>query len=154
MANFQEILNFWFGSPDRSNYGKPRAVWFSKNAEFDRQVKTRFLSDYELAASGKLNHWQDRRESCLALIILCDQFPGNMFGDRPKAFASDPQALGFAEYAVKRGFARQKLPVQRWFFYLPFQRSTAGCDRLVYQFYNQLVHQTIVRSVRDCVSLR
>ncbi|XWK88796.1 MAG: DUF924 family protein [Phormidium sp.] len=123
MANFQEILNFWFGTPDRSNYGKPRDVWFSKNSEFDQQVKTRFLSDYELAASGKLNYWQDHPESCLALIILCDQFPRNMFRDRPKAFATDPQALAFAQYAVEREFDRQFIPVKRWFFYLPFEHS-------------------------------
>lgn len=123
MANFQEILNFWFGTPEQPNYGKPRDVWFSKNLEFDRQVKTKFLSDYELAASGKLNHWQDNPETCLALILLCDQFPRNMFRDRPKAFATDSQALGFAEYAVTRGFDRQFIPVQRWFFYLPFEHS-------------------------------
>ncbi|MFB2896547.1 DUF924 family protein [Aerosakkonemataceae cyanobacterium BLCC-F50] len=123
MANFQEILNFWFGTPDRSNYGKPRNIWFSRNSEFDQLVKTRFLSDYELAASGNLNHWQDLPESCLAFIILCDQFPRNMFRDRPKAFATDPQALALAQYAVERGFDRQFLPVQRWFFYLPFQHS-------------------------------
>lgn len=123
MANFQEILNFWFGTPTQLNYGKPRDVWFSKNSDFDQQVKTRFLSDYELAASGKLNHWQDVAESCLALIILCDQFPRNMFRDRPKSFATDRQALAFAQYAVEREFDRQFIPVKRWFFYLPFQHS-------------------------------
>lgn len=63
MAKFQEILNFWFGTSDRPHYGKPRDVWFSKNSEFDQQVKTRFLSDYELAASGKLNNCQDNIKS-------------------------------------------------------------------------------------------
>jgi uncharacterized protein (DUF924 family) len=81
------------------------------------------LSTYRQAAEGKLNHWQEQPLSCLALIILLDQFPRNIFRDRPQAFATDAQALEFAQYAVDRGFDRQLLPVQRWFIYLPLEHS-------------------------------
>ncbi len=119
----QAILDFWFGKPEARNYGKPRKYWFSKRQEFDEEIRSRFLSTYRQAAEGKLNHWQEQPLSCLALIILLDQFPRNMFRDRPQAFATDARALEFAQYALTRGFDRQLLPVQRWFIYLPLEHS-------------------------------
>ncbi|MBE9167389.1 DUF924 domain-containing protein [Pleurocapsales cyanobacterium LEGE 06147] len=119
----KSILDFWFGKPEDKNYGKPRKYWFSKSQEFDEEIRSRFLSTYRQAAEGKLNHWQQQPLSCLALIILLDQFPRNLFRDRPQAFATDDLALGFAQYALVHGFDRQLLPVQRWFIYLPFEHS-------------------------------
>ena len=120
---FQEILNFWFGKPSDRDYGKPRKFWFVKNREFDLQVRSRFLTTYKRAATGQLDYWQELPSSCLALIIVLDQFPRNMFRDRPEAFATDSLALKFAQYAVNNDFDCQLLPVQRWFIYLPFEHS-------------------------------
>lgn len=122
-ASAQAVLNFWFGSPEDLDYGKPRQVWFQKNPEFDTEIRSRFLSLYEQAAQGKLNSWQNSPESCLALILLLDQFPRNLFRDQPKMFASDDQALAVAQYAVEQGYDQQLLDVQRWFIYLPFEHS-------------------------------
>lgn len=123
MAGVEEILGFWFGQPGEAGYGKPRKVWFVKEPAFDQEVRLRFLGDYELAAAGKLEDWQSTPAGCLALVILLDQFPRNMFRNQPKAFATDSQALAVAQYAVAQGFDRQMLPVQRWFIYLPFEHS-------------------------------
>ena len=123
MSRVEEILNFWFGRPETEEYGKPRKVWFVKKAEFDEEIRDRFESDCELAASGKLDIWQESADSCLALILLLDQFPRNLFRGTPRAFATDPQALAAARNAVDRGFDRHFLPVRRWFLYLPFEHA-------------------------------
>ncbi len=123
MAQFQEILEFWFTKSDEADYGKSDKVWFVKDTKFDEEVRSRFLNTYQQAVSGKLNSWQESPLSCLALIILLDQFPRNMFRDQPQAFATDEQALKFAQYAVERNFDQQLLPIQRWFIYLPFEHS-------------------------------
>jgi uncharacterized protein (DUF924 family) len=129
MSQFQEILNFWFGHRDESSYGKPRQFWFASDREFDIAVRSHFQTDYELAASGKLDEWKNSPQSCLALIILLDQIPRNMFRGEPKAFATDSQALSAAKHAVNRGFDGELLPVQRWFIYLPFEHSENLADQ-------------------------
>ena len=123
MSQAKEILDFWFGKPDEADYGKPRKVWFIKNPEFDKEVRSRFLYDYQQAAAGQLDDWKESPLTCLALIILLDQFPRNIFRGQPQAFATDPQALAYAKYAVKRGFYKKLLPIQREFVYLPFEHS-------------------------------
>lgn len=123
-----EILNFWFGNPEENNYGKPRQVWFSKNDEFDAAVQG-FLPAYQYAAAGELDDWQSQPLDCLALILLLDQIPRNLFRHRPQAFATDAKALSVAKSAVARGFDRDLLPVQRWFLYLPFEHSENSADQ-------------------------
>ncbi|MES1024740.1 DUF924 family protein [Gloeocapsa sp. BRSZ] len=123
MSQVDEILTFWFGQPNTAEYGKQRAFWFTKSAEFDREVRERFLSDYEQAAAHQLNAWKEAPRSCLALILLLDQIPRNIFRGTPQAFATDTAALAAAQYAVAQGFDRELLNVQRWFIYLPFEHS-------------------------------
>ena len=123
MSPVNEILNFWFGKPEDADYGKIRKFWFTKNPEFDQEVRSRFLLVYQQAAAGQLDDWKTSPHSCLALIILLDQFPRNIFRSQPQAFATDPQALSLAQYAVTQGFEQQLLPVQRWFIYMPFEHS-------------------------------
>lgn len=123
MSRVDEILDFWFGRPDEAIYGKQRSFWFTKKPQFDQEVRTRFLTDYEQAVAGQLDHWKESPKSCLALIILLDQFPRNMFRGTAQAFARDPQALSAAQHAVANGFDQELLTVQRWFVYLPFEHS-------------------------------
>ena len=123
MSKFQGILDFWFGKPDEEEYGKPRKVWFIKNPDFDKEVRSRFLSDYQKAAAGELDDWKNSPLSCLALILLLDQFSRNMFRGQSQAFATDSQALAAAKHAVERGFDKELLPIQRWFIYMPFEHS-------------------------------
>lgn len=123
MSTAEGILEFWFGNPTDADYGESRKVWFIKNLEFDQEVRSRFLNDYQQAASGQLNHWKVSPQGCLALIILLDQFPRNMFRGQPQAFATDPQALIYAKYTVAQGFDKELLPIQRQFIYLPFEHS-------------------------------
>jgi len=123
MSQPQHILNFWFGQPSDASYGKPRQVWFSKQPEFDLEIRNQFLPDYTQAAAGELDEWRHSSDSSLALILLLDQFPRNMFQGTPQAFATDWQALSIAQYAVAQDYDSQLLPVQRWFIYFPFEHS-------------------------------
>lgn len=123
MSQANTILDFWFGSPEQASYGKARQAWFIKRPEFDLEVRSRFISDYEQAAAGMLDEWKNSPLSCLALILLLDQFPRNMFRNTMQAFATDWQALSTAEYAIAQGYDRDLLPVQRWFIYCPFEHS-------------------------------
>ena len=125
MREAEEVLNFWFGAPTEpgSEYGQQRKEWFVKNPDFDRQIRTRFLSLYEQAATGHLNHWREDPRSCLALILLLDQFSRNMFRGTPQAFATDPQALAAAQLAIARQYRQQLIPVEEMFLYLPLEHS-------------------------------
>jgi uncharacterized protein (DUF924 family) len=123
MSQAKEILDFWFGSPNEADYGKPKSFWFKKKPEFDEELQIRFLTDYQKAAAGYLDEWVTSADSCLALILLLDQFPRNMFRDTPQAFATDWEALSAAQHAIAQGYDQKLLPVQRWFIYLPFEHS-------------------------------
>lgn len=119
----KEILDFWFGREDEEGYGEFRGEWFQQNEEFDRQVRDRFLEDYERAARGKYDGWQHEPESCLALVILLDQFPRNLFRGDARTHATDDKALGISHEAVHKGFDRKLAPFQRHFLYMPFMHS-------------------------------
>ncbi|KAB8314352.1 DUF924 domain-containing protein [Tolypothrix campylonemoides VB511288] len=125
MSRVNKILDFWFGKKDEEDYGKNRAIWFTKDPDpnFDWEIQARFMEDYEKAAAGKLDQWKETPHSCLALILLLDQFPRNMFRGNPRAFATDPQALSLAQYAIAKGFDWELPKIQRWFIYLPFEHS-------------------------------
>lgn len=119
--NAAEVLLFWFGP--ESERGKRHKHWFEKSEAFDREVRERFLSLYEGAARGDLEHWKDRHDDCLALILVLDQFPRNMFRGTAHAFATDAAALAAARHSLAQGYDRAFLPVERLFAYLPFEHS-------------------------------
>jgi uncharacterized protein (DUF924 family) len=123
-----EVLLFWFGGPGEQ--GKRHKRWFEKSEAFDREVLERFLGAYEEAAAGRLARWKDTPRDCLALILLLDQFPRNMFRGTPRAFAADPLALEAARHAVAQAYDRSLLPVERLFAYLPFEHSEALADQV------------------------
>jgi uncharacterized protein (DUF924 family) len=115
------LIKFWReAGPDR---------WFNKDTAFDDEIRKKFLSTYEAAAAGRLQDWEMTDDGTLALLILLDQFPRNMFRGDKRTFATDPMALGIARRAVARGFD-QKVPAElRGFFYLPFEHSESMADQ-------------------------
>jgi uncharacterized protein (DUF924 family) len=119
----REILDFWFGRESEEGYGEFREVWFTKDPEFDREVRDRFEGTHEEATVGRLEHWKDEAHSCLALIILLDQFPRNMFRGDPKTYATDDKARETARHAVEHAYDRELTPYGRLFVYLPFEHS-------------------------------
>jgi uncharacterized protein (DUF924 family) len=123
----REVLRFWFGSGETS--GDRRSHWFAKDGAFDVLIRSRFMALHEEAAAGVLAGWKDDARSCLALIVLLDQFPRNMFRASARAFAADPLALETARHAVARGYDAGMRPVERMFVYLPFEHSEALADQ-------------------------
>jgi uncharacterized protein (DUF924 family) len=120
MERVDEILKFWFG--DGSDPEHERR-WFAQDDGFDETCRTGFLADHERAAGGELDSWKESPSSALALILLLDQFPRNIFRGTPRAFATDPKARAVAKDAVAREFDLALPPVRRPFIYLPFQHS-------------------------------
>jgi len=102
--------------------------WFEKDAAFDDDIRRRFLKLHEAASTGKLTDWEGNAEGALALLILLDQFPRNMFRGQGRAFASDPLALAIASRAILNGFDGA-FPDLRGFFYLPFEHSENLADQ-------------------------
>src|SRR3989442_15997480 len=120
---FSVVLDFWFGAPDSRERGRPRKAWFQKSEIFDAEIRRRFLATWEFAERGELERWQATPLASLALIIVLDQFPRNMFRGTARAFSSDSPALAAARSMTERGFDRVLLPAGRLFVYLPFEHA-------------------------------
>lgn len=117
-----DILQFWFLDTAPS-------TWFHVNADFDASVRTRFHKAYDMGRQGLFDAWQNNADGALALIVLLDQFPRNMFRGTPAAFATDAQALVIARQAVKAGLDQVHPPIRRRFMYLPFEHSENLMDQ-------------------------
>lgn len=111
-----DILDFWFSEHAKAN-------WFVRSEAFDAEIRTRFLSTLEQAQHGELEGWSKDAQGALALTILLDQFPRNLFRNSSRAFASDAKALATTKAAIAQGFDLQLSSEQRQFFYLPFMHS-------------------------------
>ncbi len=122
-----EILAFWFG--EGRDHGKSRREWFRKDPVFDDEIRRRFLAGYELAASGTLSQWESHAQHCLALIVMLDQFPRNMFRGSHRAFMTDAVAREATRHALDNGFDRELKPVERQFVYLPLEHSESLADQ-------------------------
>jgi uncharacterized protein (DUF924 family) len=130
MSRVEAIIKFWFGAAGSENYGCYRPWWFLASPETDRHIQKSFTNDYEFAAAGYLDGWQGWPWSCLALILLLDQIPRNLFRGQPETFATDAMALEIAKQAILNGVDQEFLPVQRWFFYLPLEHSENLADQI------------------------
>lgn len=114
----RELLKFWFEESGPE-------LWFAKSDEFDRTIRERFFAHYEAAALGDHDDWQDSGAGCVALCLLLDQFPRNLFRDDTRAFATDTKALEIARHAIAAGLDMEEGVSRdmRKFLYLPFEHS-------------------------------
>jgi uncharacterized protein (DUF924 family) len=128
----QQVLDFWFGTPRDPagpERGRARAAWFTKDPTFDARIQGRFGALVDEARAGGLSDWVAEPHSALALLLVCDQFPRNIYRDRPEAFSLDVRALALAREMVARGWDVGLLPVERLFAYLPFEHSESIDDQ-------------------------
>jgi uncharacterized protein (DUF924 family) len=117
-----EILTFWReAGPDR---------WYEKDEVFDADMRCRFLEVWRRAAAGGLSSWEASDEGALALTIVLDQFPRNMFRGDAQAYASDALARQVAGRALERGADARIEPALREFLYMPFMHSEYLADQL------------------------
>jgi uncharacterized protein (DUF924 family) len=103
--------------------------WYRKDVAFDREIAARFLGAHEAAAAGRLAGWEATPDGALALLLLLDQFPRNMFRGSARAFATDPVARAIADRAIAHGFDTSVAGAERAFFYLPFEHSETLADQ-------------------------
>ena len=116
-----QVLHVWReAGPDK---------WFAHDAPFDAHIRVTFLSVYEAAAAGQLAAWEATAEGSLALVIVLDQFPRNMFRATPQAFTTDAAARAAANRALKRGYDQDVAEIMRGFFFLPFTHSEDLADQ-------------------------
>jgi uncharacterized protein (DUF924 family) len=123
------LLDFWFGPPGAPARGQQRDLWWRKDPAFDDALHRLFGPAQATAASGRLAHLAKTPEGALALVILLDQIPRNIFRGDPRCYASDGLACATAADAIARGFDRSLSAVERMFLYMPFEHSERGADQ-------------------------
>jgi len=114
-----EVLAFWFGEAP----GPSREAWFRKDPAFDASMRGQFGFLHAQAAAGGLQDWEGAPECALALVVVLDQFSRNLYRNDARAFAQDARALALARKAVENGWDLARKPVERQFFYLPFEHA-------------------------------
>lgn len=117
-----QLLDYWI------NEVGP-AGWYAGGEALDADITARFRDEWIAAAEGGRNHWKNTPEGALALVILCDQFPRNMFRGQARAFATDPLARRVARHAIRRDFDLAITGNERHFFYMPFMHSESLSDQ-------------------------
>ncbi len=119
-----EVLKFWLDEvgPDG---------WYAGGEELDRKITERYLTLWEEGRAGGLTHWRTTAKGTLALVIVLDQFPRNMFRGSSKSFATDQQARATAKWALQRGLDRYIARPQRQFFYMPLEHSESAADQAI-----------------------
>lgn len=125
----ERLLDRWFGPPGDPGREAARQIWFESTPEFDAALRTEFLADHEDAAAGRLASWEASAEGALALVLLLDQIPRNIFRGSLRAYANDALARAAADRALARGFDRAVPCAWRGFFYLPFEHSEDLADQ-------------------------
>ena len=116
LSNISKVLSFWF------DHGEGLEKWFKPSPKVDRECRT--WEPFVLAArSGSLSSWIQTADGTLALLLLLDQLPRNIYRGTPQAYSSDPQALSLSLDAIARGVDRQVLLERQMFFYLPIMHQ-------------------------------
>ena len=116
-----DILGFWRSAGP--------AKWYAKSDAFDAAIRLKFEPVHHAAARGRYDGWTETAEGALALLILLDQFPRNLYRGSGHAFATDGKARAVARAAIERGFHLQVDPELRQFFLLPFEHSENLADQ-------------------------
>jgi uncharacterized protein (DUF924 family) len=120
-ATPQDVITFWSAAGP--------AKWFAKSDAFDAAIRLKFEPVHHAAAQGKYDLWGATTEGSLALLLLLDQFPRNLYRNSAHAFATDGKARQAARAAIESGHDRMAEPLLRQFFYLPFEHSENLADQ-------------------------
>jgi uncharacterized protein (DUF924 family) len=116
-----DVVKFWVeAGPKR---------WFAKDDAFDADIRAKFEALHHSAARGEEDRWASDAEGAMALLLLLDQFPRNLYRGSAHAFATDPLARKIAAAAIADGHDQASAPSLRPFFYLPFSHSEAPADQ-------------------------
>ncbi|UXY16908.1 DUF924 domain-containing protein [Chitiniphilus purpureus] len=128
VAEPAQVLAFWFDTP-QAQATLWRSVWFERDDAFDAGIRQRFSATLEAALAGSLDHWARSAAGALALVIVLDQFPRNLFRGEARAFAGDAAARRIATSLLAQGWQRELTAVQQMFAYLPFEHAECLADQ-------------------------
>lgn len=143
METADAIHEFWFGTDadDAKAAEQKKKLWWSKDTAVDDIIAQRFEKSTLAAADGSLDSWQTTPRGLLALILLTDQFPRNMYRGTPNSFAYDHVALQLSLQALEQGVDQLLRPIERVFVYLPLEHSESIADQeRAVQLFAQLVN--------------
>ena len=112
----QQIIEFWFSDRIKNQ-------WFSSTPELDKEIFRKYGSIFDDASIGMLDDWMNDPEGSLALIILLDQFPLNMFRGQAKSFQTERKAIEVAFNAINNKYDQKLERDKRVFLYMPFMHS-------------------------------
>ena len=121
----EDVLQFWFGdeSSDDRVAATQSNLWWGHATETDDEIRRRFGSLVESAADGELDQWAETARGRLALIILLDQFPRNVYRGTARAYATDARARELSVRGMEKGDDKQLRPIERVFLYIPLEHS-------------------------------
>ena len=146
----ENVLTFWFGGTDLTRDIELRDVWFRSTPEFDADIHARFGDTTKAAAAGELDHMRADREGCMALTILLDQFPRNLYRDTAMAFAADPKARAVARHVLDNDFHEDFSFWPRVFAFLPLEHSEDLADQeLSVELLGSLGDETAAKAAID-----
>ena len=112
----EEVIDYWFSD-------RMRKSWFSSTVELDREIKQRFEIVWEQARIGELDGWKSSASGALALVIILDQFPLNMFRGEAKGFSTESKAIEVSLYAIEKGYDKELAAEQLGFLFMPLMHS-------------------------------
>lgn len=113
---YKDIIDFWFDENSKK-------VWFNSTPVFDAELKEKFEETYLAARDGELSAWEANAEGILALVILFDQFPLNMYRGDVKSFSTEQRSRDLALTAIEKGLDKDLSNEQKSFLYMPFMHS-------------------------------
>ena len=139
----EDILQFWFADiGDGFDAAQQNKLWFLGGIDADDRIRERFGPIAEQALAGGLSRWKGLPEGIMALIILLDQFPRNIFRGQAKAFSGDSQAKQLVHWGLKEGMDKRLTYMQRSFFYMPLEHSEDLEDQILsVQLFEQLLEE-------------
>jgi uncharacterized protein (DUF924 family) len=140
----QAILDFWFGDTarDPARAAAREGFWFGASEAADTEVRERFAAAIDAAARGELAHWANAPHTALALVVVLDQFPRNVWRGSARAFAHDAEALDAARAAIAAGHLDRLAPIEQAFLVLPYQHD----ESLAAQRESVLLSEQITRA--------
>ena len=112
----RQIIDFWFAEG-------MEARWFRSTEVLDCEIRERFQGVWQRAANGGLEDWAGDAEGALALVIVLDQFPLNMFRDEARAFSTEAGAVAVTRDTVEKGLDQQLFGSHKAFLYMPLMHS-------------------------------
>ncbi|TRX55698.1 DUF924 family protein [Thalassomonas sp. M1454] len=153
-GNIDEVIDFWFGKLDNQlSPAQNQRIWYSATTDDDAFILQKFEHLYLQALNGSLEYWMSSAKGAMALIVLLDQMPRNMFRGTEQAFLSDHLALKYCLQGIEKGYDKQLALIERVFFYHPLehaedlalQQQCVSHFQSLQQVYTDESHQELIR---------